>query len=910
MNELEHFLSSDYHGAQWHRVDLHLHSPGSFSMSLPGGINIEKDHDRIVQQYVQCLVDQDVQIASITDYQRVHSNWFGDIQKVARQKGIVVYPGAELSFAMPKYGLHILAIFPLSYQPDDINRAIHALDSNPLEPLVKDDGTPPRDIRPKESIEQALSNLRTSTCCILIVAHPNDANGLLKSYRAEDAVQWLTSVQPDAIESFFEKDKQKLISTGHISQNEIRLIASVEFSDPKSLDEIGTKQHKDGSLRSTYVKLSIMDELRALRLAFHDPQILVSVGKKPEVCFTHFLGFEVEGNGFLGGLKLAFSPELNVLGGGRGVGKSAILETIRYILNISPFSPGEYRENLIQYALGSGGKANLFIEQVINPNVRRRYRFERVWGEETRIFEFDHEREVPLAPIDLLGDQKGPLYFGQREIFDVTRQDTQRLQLLDEITGRQARAQIQQVRKIEIQLRDNARAILERQRKLLEREEIEQRLKEIRHKIEIYRRWGLVEKLRAATALSSDEQRLTQVINTLEECTHEWRVVGESWTTRWESPTQILASAESSQKIFLDEVNQVIHKLQNQIAELFILSQQNFDAANQQVKTIYARWQDARRPLDVEIRKLKQELGSQSLDPDELIRLTTEQTNLEPLLRMLESTEQELRQIEEERRLMLNKLRESRNQVWTIRDRQAREITKRLEKRVEVKVEYKGQRTDFVEQLVNFFRGSGIDRKSLERLVSANPAPDGIAIMDKVCAGQNIIEEEYNLTPSRAVQICNFLNEDKARLFELQLLSPDDDVQVFLKLDQTLQPLSKLSDGQRATAMLLLLLVQEERLLIVDQPEDDLDNRFIYEDIVRILREQKGKRQLLAATHNPNIPVLGHAELIVALEASSEHTRIEAEGAIDQRKVQEFVRNVMEGGEDAFRRRAQKYGWI
>jgi len=122
--------------------------------------------------------------------------------------------------------------------------------------------------------------------------------------------------------------------------------------------------------------------------------------------------------------------------------------------------------------------------------------------------------------------------------------------------------------------------------------------------------------------------------------------------------------------------------------------------------------------------------------------------------------------------------------------------------------------------------------------------------------------------------------------------------------------LEHLSDGQRATAMLLLLLVQADRLLLVDQPEDDLDNRFIYEDIVRILRKQKGKRQLLAATHNPNIPVLGHAELIVALDAANEQAFISTQGAIDQKDIQEFVRNVMEGGEDAFRKRAQKYGWF
>jgi ABC-type Mn2+/Zn2+ transport system ATPase subunit len=154
------------------------------------------------------------------------------------------------------------------------------------------------------------------------------------------------------------------------------------------------------------------------------------------------------------------------------------------------------------------------------------------------------------------------------------------------------------------------------------------------------------------------------------------------------------------------------------------------------------------------------------------------------------------------------------------------------------------------------------------------------------------------------------LTHDEGRLFELELLAPQDKVEVYLRLNDTFLPLEKLSAGQRATAMLLLLLVQEERLLLVDQPEDDLDNRFIYDDIVRILRQQKGERQLLVATHNPNIPVLGNAELIIALEAREGKAVVGTEGAIDATAVREVVKRVMEGGEAAFRRRAEKYGPI
>jgi len=76
--------------------------------------------------------------------------------------------------------------------------------------------------------------------------------------------------------------------------------------------------------------------------------------------------------------------------------------------------------------------------------------------------------------------------------------------------------------------------------------------------------------------------------------------------------------------------------------------------------------------------------------------------------------------------------------------------------------------------------------------------------------------------------------------------------------------------GQKATAVLLLLLLESEAPLVVDQPKDDLDNRFITEGVVPKMREEKRRLQFVFATHNANIPVLGDAELIVGLTDSGE----------------------------------------
>jgi hypothetical protein len=104
--------------------------------------------------------------------------------------------------------------------------------------------------------------------------------------------------------------------------------------------------------------------------------------------------------------------------------------------------------------------------------------------------------------------------------------------------------------------------------------------------------------------------------------------------------------------------------------------------------------------------------------------------------------------------------------------------------------------------------------------------------------------------------------------------------------------------------------------LLIDQPEDDLDNSFITEGIIPVLRKEKNLRQFIMATHNANIPVLGDAELIIGLEANGEaesegKTRIPDDwrGSIDRQGVRNLIERILEGGREAFMRRKSRYGY-
>ena len=129
------------------------------------------------------------------------------------------------------------------------------------------------------------------------------------------------------------------------------------------------------------------------------------------------------------------------------------------------------------------------------------------------------------------------------------------------------------------------------------------------------------------------------------------------------------------------------------------------------------------------------------------------------------------------------------------------------------------------------------------------------------------------------------------------------------------QAMDSLSTGQKATSLLLLLLLDSDAPLVIDQPEDDLDNRFITESVVPAMRKAKRQRQFIFSTHNANIPVLGDAELILGLTPSGEagygraEIKPEHKGSIDSGTVREFVEEILEGGQEAFEIRRLKYGF-
>jgi ABC-type Mn2+/Zn2+ transport system ATPase subunit len=138
--------------------------------------------------------------------------------------------------------------------------------------------------------------------------------------------------------------------------------------------------------------------------------------------------------------------------------------------------------------------------------------------------------------------------------------------------------------------------------------------------------------------------------------------------------------------------------------------------------------------------------------------------------------------------------------------------------------------------------------------------------------------------------------------------TPIDDVVTFQLLDgKDYKDIGELSTGQRCTVILPIILRHIERILVVDQPEDHIDNAFIVDTLIQAILARSPTTQIIFTTHNANIPVLGNAERVLQLGSNGRRGYILAAASLDEPVVVSAISTVMEGGAEAFEQRAKFY---
>lgn len=835
--------------------------------------------------------DTGIEVIGVTDHYRVKDS-FGLVQ-AARAAGLFAFSGFE---AVTKDGVHFLCLF----DPDKdsgLERFIGECgihDTNMTSPTGKLD-----------SLELLAHAKDWGAACL--AAHViSDQGGLLKKLSGQTRVNvWKSELLlACAIAGSIEDAPEGLRSILENKGGEYyrsRPVAIINASDVSSPDDLMKAS------ASCFMKMSNIS-VEALRQAFLDPEsrILLNSDKPPEL-HAELLAVTWETNGFMGDTSVHFNGNLNVLVGGRGAGKSTMIESIRYALGLEPLGEEARKahEGVIRYVLRSGTKISLLVRS--HKPSQRCYTIERSVPNPP-IVKDETGEVLTLSPEDVM---PGVEVFGQHEISELTKSREKLTLLLDRfvehdptISGRKTKLklELERSRSRIVDVRRESKALDERLAALPGLEETQKRFKEA----------GLEERLKEKSLLVREERVFVNVAERLEPMRSLRNELAEGLPldTAFVSPkaleglpnAAILAEAETILATLSTKLKVTADHLANLLTET--------DNALAGTK---GRWAEKQKAIEENYERLLRELQKSKIDGAEFIRLRQRIEELRPLKDKKESLKRDLATHEAHRRKLLSEWEDIKASEYREVQRAAKKVSRKLRERVKVEVTMAGNR-DPLEQLLREVGGNLTAAMERLRLLEQLSLPD---FAQRCREGREALMQQYGLPAGSAERIVQADPELFMRIEELDL-SATTKIELNTAPDgapPTWQTLEALSTGQKATAVLLLLLLESEAPLIVDQPEDDLDNRFITEGVVPIMRQEKGRRQFIFSTHNANIPVLGDAELILGLVASGEGKEGAAKiapehmGSIDSRPVRVLVEEILEGGKDAFEMRRSKYGF-
>ncbi len=838
---------------------------------------------------VKACLQNDVEIIAVTDHYRVqHSR---TLVLAARDADIHAFNGFE---AVTKDGVHFLCLF--DPDKDDV-----------LERFIGECGVHDTDQASptgnKDSIE--LLECAKNWGAVCIAAHIASEGGLLKKLSGQSRVNvWRNpdllacvlpgpvSDAPVGIRSILEnKDAQ------HKRARVPAILNASDVNDPGDLK-------KDGA--SCFIKMSTVS-VEAFRQAFLDPasRIRLHSDTKPEPQ-AEFVAMTWEG-GFLRDTAVHFNENLNVLVGGRGTGKSTLVESIRYVLGLDPL--GDEAQNahdgVVRHVLQSGTKVSLCVRSH-KPSMRH-YTIERSVPNPP-IVKDETGEVLTLSPRDVM---PGVEVFGQHEISELTKSPEKLTLLLERFVDRDPSVSGR---------KSDVRLVLERSRGrivdvLREMKRLDERLAALPGLEEIQKRFqqaGLEERLREKSQLVREERLFANLDERLEQyrTLHGQLIEGLPVDTAFVSSKALdgLPNAD-----ILSEIELILGTLSTSLTRVGDRFGKALAEAGGAVAVMNSRWSARKSTIEETYEKLLRELQKSKIDGAEFIELRQQIEDLRPLKDKMENLKRDLKAHETQRRNLLAEWEDIKAAEYRLVETAAKRVSRKLRDRVQVRVKMAGNRGP-LEQLLREVGGNLA--AALERLRTQDQLslPE---LAQRCREGKEALIKHYNFPSGAAERIAQADLNLFMRIEELELPATTE-IELNTAPDgepATWKTLQALSTGQKATAVLLLLLLEFEAPLVVDQPEDDLDNRFITEGVVPIMRQEKRRRQFVFSTHNANIPVLGDAELILGLAASGEakegHARIAEEhmGSIDSAPVRELVEEILEGGKAAFEMRRSKYGF-
>jgi DNA repair exonuclease SbcCD ATPase subunit len=609
--------------------------------------------------------------------------------------------------------------------------------------------------------------------------------------------------------------------------------------------------------------------------------------------------------GFLDGLHVRFGAGLNTIIGARGTGKTTVVECLAYALDTLPSSdhaPQERKrvETLIKRNL-NGGR----IEVGIRAKDGTPYKVTRSFGEEPIVVDADGV----AATVNLKSGLFRADVYGQNAVESIADRPLFQLDLIDSFATQAIQQIASREKQIVSMLAANAHQIIPLEQEVGNIQDelaglpgVEQKLKEFAGPA-----GGVTAEVNEAHRLKGLRDRESRLLQ-----------------RGREQICQLVESLRQIQSGLLRRSGSIIdpETAKGPNGDVLKVAGQAFDACNSEVDRLILQAVDRLAALDAEVGRQAEQLTQRHRQQELVFRTTIEKHQLAQnqaversalekqrnhLLSRQLRLEEVLRRISElraERTGLLQQLSDVRDGRFAERRQVAQRINEALSPTIRVTISQYGNTDQYRATLESRLKGSGVKQAIVAQRIASSLTPPELAqvVRDR---DTDMLIDRAELSAEQAGKVVIGLF-DQEFLFGLEAVELGDQPLIELKDGESYKDTSSLSTGQKCTAILPILLLDSDNPLIIDQPEDNLDNRFIFENVVKSLRRVKQQRQLILVTHNPNIPVLGDAEQVVVLDSDGYKSRLIKDGNVD--KCKEEIVTLLEGGAEAFQKRGERYG--
>lgn len=876
-------------GLSYRKLDLHVHTPASKCFS---------DKKVTPSDLVNQALKEKLDAIAITDHNS--GSWIDRVKEEAKGK-LVVFPGVEISSTGGEKGVvHIIALLDISCSTKDIENLLGDL-------KIQADKYGAEEAFTVLSPSQVIDTITTHKG-LAILAHSNSTHGVMSDMKGNPRTDIINNINLSAVEvtqsDFLNEDRKAkkirvcdLLSGSNPSYNKVAIYQASDNLEPNGE---GHCVHTMASI-FTYFKLDEIT-LEGLRQCFCDPDVRIKLAGDFLIKQCPSITSMSVSRGFLNNQRICFHQGLNSIVGGKGSGKSLIVEFLRFCLNQSSLIKNiaeDANEKLLK-RLEPFGKITIELSLPSGDT----YQVTRTYDKASNTIECTnlkdgtvYQGDIPtLFPI---------LAYSQNEVIKIAEDENSQLNLID--TFIDSSQYFDEIHKITTDLVQSDKEMAKSIKAAADVAAIQKELSTVLERIKIIdaslnnalfaeiksyekkkvafdKQIGFHNLLCSKTDLIINEAKISFVSPLIEE--------------ELKDDQDLLAgkkSSEESIKLFVDSLNDLKEKINQKRKSL-----------ETQLNTWLPKYQEKRKQYEEMLAQTGSNQGKLEI---ERTRLGSKKTELEGELASHLVQLEKLGKIKADRAALITKLYKVKKDHFELRKNKYDDLTGQSKGRLQLTISYASNKEKFKGELAGLLKGSGI-RKEVSEKISRNLMPS--EFIDLLVENDiTSLSSKGEIDEVNAKKIIDTLNSKEA-LDDVFVIShscfPEDVPSIeFKKEDDNYYPLSELSVGQKCSALLIIALSEGVRPIIVDQPEDSLDISSVFEDIVSKLRDCKEKRQFILTTHNSSVGVASDSDNFIVLRSNATQGSIRCIGAIDRVGVKKEIIDHLEGGPEPYNLRNRKY---